>query len=80
MQDVNPLSANPRKWSNTLKQFADFANKLFGCVSPFCGVKGLQQSNKHSRNFVMQNETRIFIKNFNAFTFELCYKAKVMGV
>ena len=26
---INPLSANPTKWSNTLKQFAD---ELFGCV------------------------------------------------
>ena len=26
---LNPLSANPAKWSNTLKQFAD---ELFECV------------------------------------------------
>ena len=28
-QTVNPLSANPTKWSNTLKRFAD---ELFECV------------------------------------------------
>ena len=31
----NPLSANPTKKSNTLKQFAD---ELFECVWPFCGI------------------------------------------
>ena len=30
---VNPLSANPRKWSNALKPY-----ELFECVWPFCGV------------------------------------------
>ena len=29
---VNPLSANPTKWSNTLKQFVPTADKLFDCV------------------------------------------------
>ena len=28
----NPLSANPTKWSNTLKKLVDFAKKLFECV------------------------------------------------
>ena len=29
----NPLSANPTKWSNTLKQVAGkFADELFACV------------------------------------------------
>ena len=32
---INPLSANPTKWPNTLKQFAD---KLFECVWSFCEI------------------------------------------
>ena len=33
MVDINPLSANPKKWSNTLKQFVGkFADELFECV------------------------------------------------
>ena len=36
---VNPLSANPTKWSNTLKQFRrQIADELFECVSLFCGI------------------------------------------
>ena len=34
-KNLNSLSANPTKWSNTLKQFAD---KLFECVWPFCKI------------------------------------------
>ena len=36
---VNPLIANPTKWSNTLKQFV--GNLPMNCLSvfdPFCGV------------------------------------------
>ena len=32
-EDLNPLSANPTKWSNTLKQFA--GNLLTNCFSVF---------------------------------------------
>ena len=33
ISNLNPLSANFTKWSNTLKQFVgNFADKLFGCV------------------------------------------------
>ena len=35
---VNPLSANPTKWSNTLKQFVGRSDELYECVWPFCGV------------------------------------------
>ena len=35
--NFNPLSANPQKRSNTIKQFA---GKLFECVWPFCEVRG----------------------------------------
>ena len=32
-RSVNPLSANPEKWSNTLKQMRrQFADDLFECV------------------------------------------------
>ena len=29
---INPLSTNPRKWSNKVKQFVGFADELFECV------------------------------------------------
>ena len=33
------LNANPPKWSNTLKTVRrQFANELFVCVRPFCGI------------------------------------------
>ena len=32
---INPLSANPTTWSNTLKQIAD---ELFECLWPFCEI------------------------------------------
>ena len=32
--DINPVSANPAKWSNTLKQFV-------GCLSVFANLVGL---------------------------------------
>ena len=35
MNYFNPLSANPTKWPNTLKQFGD---ELFECVWPFCEI------------------------------------------
>ena len=35
---INPLSANPTKWSNTQMVFLQFADKLFECDWPFCGV------------------------------------------
>ena len=39
VKSLNPLSANPTKLSNTLKQFvAKVADELFECVWPFCGV------------------------------------------
>ena len=42
--NINPLSANPTKWSNTLNQFADeytlntLADELFECVWPICEI------------------------------------------
>ena len=38
---LNPLSANPTKWTNTLKQFVSnlqFPDKLFEYVWPFCDI------------------------------------------
>ena len=35
---VNPLSTNPTKWSNTLKQFVSLADELLEHVWPFCKV------------------------------------------
>ena len=39
-KQVEPLSTNPTKWSNTLKQTIrwQIADELFECVWPFCGV------------------------------------------
>ena len=37
-KDLNPLSANPTKWSNTLKQFVGNTRRIFECVWPFCEV------------------------------------------
>ena len=43
MKELNPLSANPTKWSNTLKQFiGDLPTK---CVWPFCEI-GAKRVNK----------------------------------
>ena len=41
--DINPLSANPKKWSNTLKNSSAVADELFECIWPFMGfvLKGL---------------------------------------
>ena len=36
---IKPLSANPTKWSDTLKQFVG-NSRLFKCIWPFCGVGG----------------------------------------
>ena len=37
--NLNPLIANPAKWSNILKAIREqFADELFECVWPFCGV------------------------------------------
>ena len=33
-----PLSANPTKWSNTLKIVKAIADELFECVWQFCGI------------------------------------------
>ena len=33
--EINPLSTNPTKWSNTLKQFAD---ELCECIWQFCKI------------------------------------------
>ena len=54
MYYLNPLSVNPTKWSDTLKQVVGFADKLFECVCSFCGVgaslKELKVSLKNIRN------------------------------
>ena len=37
VSSINPLSAKPRKWSNTLKQFVgNLPTNFFECVWPFC--------------------------------------------
>ena len=38
-EKLNPLSANPTKWSNTLKQFVgNLTANCFECVRPFCDI------------------------------------------
>ena len=41
--NLNPLSVNATKWSNTQTIRRQFADKLLKCVCPFCAVvvKGL---------------------------------------
>ena len=35
LENINPLSANPTKWPNTLKQFVGkIADELFECAWP----------------------------------------------
>ena len=34
---INPLNANPTKWSNTLYNSPAVADELFECFWPFCG-------------------------------------------
>ena len=41
-EDLNPLSANPTKWSNTLKQFA--GNLTTNCLSVFDEFAGLARN------------------------------------
>ena len=39
MGHINPLRANPTKWSNTLKQFVgNFGDELFEFVRPCCEI------------------------------------------
>ena len=53
MNYINPLSANPTKWSNTLKQFA--GNLPTNCLSVFdhlvkLALKGLRGTTSENRN------------------------------
>ena len=37
---INPLSVNPTKWSNALRQFVgSFADELFDCIWQFRGLE-----------------------------------------
>ena len=45
----NPLSANPTKWSNTLKQFVD--NLPTNCLSVFDNFAGLARKRLTLENF-----------------------------
>ena len=51
--NVNPLSANPPKWSNTLKQFVG----KFECVCPFCGIGAQRVKNLESRDYSDRGKT-----------------------
>ena len=49
-----PLSANPTKWSNTLKQFVgEIADELFECVWPFyeIGAKRIMLKKINTTNY-----------------------------
>ena len=46
----SPLSVNPTKWSNTLKQFASYCWRV---VWPFCGV-GAERVKLKLQNFKLQ--------------------------
>ena len=47
---INPLNVNPKKWSNTLKQFG-FCRQLFECVWSFCEVGAEMVKNEFNRDF-----------------------------
>ena len=60
LKDVNPLSANPTKWSNTLKQFAGSLSTH--CLTVFdhfvkLALKGLKQGLNKA------NEIRLRLKS-----------------
>ena len=58
---LNPLSANPTKWSNTLKQFV--GNLPMNCLSVFdhfvrLALKGLTFENGFSESFHFKANTK----------------------
>ena len=59
---LNPLSANPTEWSNTLKQFVGIADELFKCVWPFCGIGALRVKYwvKYTHPFKVQDTSKSF--------------------
>ena len=65
---VNPLSANPTKWSHSNNSPAT-ANELFGCVWPFCGV-GAWRVNTFTRlpSFAFHLETSHLIYSADQMT------------
>ena len=62
-EKINPLSANPTKWSNTLKQFI---GKLpTNCLSVFdhfviLALKGLKTEGEDGNIYTKKNETVIW--------------------
>ena len=36
--NFNPLSINPTKWSDTIKQFVSCCQQVVECIWTFCGV------------------------------------------
>ena len=49
---INPLSANPTKWSNTQAIRRKFSDELFECVWQFCGI-GAQRIKKGDSDTVV---------------------------
>ena len=78
---VNPLSTNPKKWSDTLKQFV--GNSPTNCLSVFdrfviLGLKGLTvtsrkvvvwQGPKYASVILARGQTSISEKNFRYFDY-----------
>ena len=59
VSNINPVSANPTKWSKTFKNSSATAGKLFECVGPFCGV-GASRVKKFSSQYYHLILPRIF--------------------
>ena len=61
MVDINPLSANPKKWSNTLKQFV--GNLPTNCLSVF----------DHFMNLALKGLISIYCSLYSYYIFSLYF-------
>ena len=70
---LNPLSANPTKWSNTLKQFVGkLPTTYLSVFNDFVGLalKGLSKSSRKKKTkvhsvFTLGNKVKRILKNVN---------------
>ena len=72
MDQVNPLSANPQKWSNTLKQFVEFVELTLKGLIKFLNYTG-QWANLCKKIDVSGNIPR-FVRNILHKSKPLCKK------
>ena len=60
--DVNPLSANPTKWSNTLKNFV--GNLPTNCLNVFDHLVGLAFKGIKTKESILQSVARNTIHSY----------------